>query len=98
VYSLLAQEIDFNDIRTTLQTLIAIYGIFDSLHVNTDDDTTPTDESARRALVIQLIVNREWGRQRTRTRSGAVVIIGLTDLVEENGARLFARTDYQCAV
>ncbi|MES3020322.1 MAG: fused isobutyryl-CoA mutase/GTPase IcmF, partial [Pseudomonadota bacterium] len=61
--SLHAQEIDFNDIRTTLQALIAIYDNCNSLHTNAYDEaiTTPTDESVRRALAIQLIINREWG-------------------------------------
>jgi len=61
--SLHAQEIDFNDIRTTLQALIAIYDNCNSLHTNAYDEaiTTPTDESVRRALAVQLIINREWG-------------------------------------
>jgi hypothetical protein len=61
--SLHAQEMDFNDIRTTLQALIAIYDNCNSLHTNAYDEaiTTPTEESVRRALAIQLIINREWG-------------------------------------
>src|SRR5207302_5976799 len=61
--SLHAQEIAFNDIRTTLQALIAIYDNCNSLHTNAYDEaiTTPTEESVRRAMAIQLIINREWG-------------------------------------
>ena len=72
--SLHAQEMDFNDIRTTLQALIAIYDNCNSLHTNAYDEaiTTPTEESVRRAMAIQLIINREWGLAKnenpTRTR------------------------------
>jgi methylmalonyl-CoA mutase len=69
--SLHAQEMAFNDIRTTLQALIAIYDNCNSLHTNAYDEaiTTPTDESVRRAMAIQLVINREWGLRRTRTRT-----------------------------
>jgi methylmalonyl-CoA mutase len=71
--SLHAQEIQFNDIRTTLQALIAIYDNCNSLHTNAFDEaiTTPTEDSVRRAMAIQLIINREWGWRRTRTRARA---------------------------
>ena len=61
--SLHAQEIDFNDIRTTLQALIAVYDNCNSLHTNAHDEaiTTPTEDSVRRAMAIQLIIDREWG-------------------------------------
>jgi len=71
--SLHAQEIAFNDIRTTLQALIATYDNANSLHTNAYDEaiTTPTEESVRRAMAIQLIINREWGSPRTRTPTRA---------------------------
>jgi methylmalonyl-CoA mutase len=71
--SLHAQEIQFNDIRTTLQALIAIYDNCNSLHTNAFDEaiTTPTEDSVRRAMAIQLIINREWGWPRTRTPTRA---------------------------
>ena len=81
-----AQEIDFNDIRTTLQALIAIYDNCNSLHTNAYDEaiTTPTEESVRRAMAIQLIINREWGLAKNENpNQGAFVIDELTDLVEE---------------
>ncbi|MBU6445153.1 MAG: methylmalonyl-CoA mutase family protein [Alphaproteobacteria bacterium] len=84
--SLHAQEIDFNDIRTTLQALIAIYDNCNSLHTNAHDEayTTPTAESVRRAMAIQLIINREWGLARNENpNQGAFIIDELTDLVEE---------------
>ncbi|MYD76452.1 MAG: methylmalonyl-CoA mutase, partial [Gammaproteobacteria bacterium] len=84
--SLHAQEIDFNDIRTTLQALIAIYDNCNSLHTNAYDEaiTTPTDESVRRALAIQLIINREWGlAMNENPNQGSFVIEELTDLLEE---------------
>ncbi|WP_317203098.1 fused isobutyryl-CoA mutase/GTPase IcmF [Janthinobacterium sp.] len=84
--SLHAQEIDFNDIRTTLQALIAIYDNCNSLHTNAYDEaiTTPTDESVRRALAIQLIINREWGLAKNENpNQGSFIIDELTDLVEE---------------
>ncbi|MFP5391100.1 MAG: fused isobutyryl-CoA mutase/GTPase IcmF [Gammaproteobacteria bacterium] len=83
--SLHAQEIDFNDIRTTLQALTAIYDNCNSLHTNAYDEaiTTPTDESVRRALAIQLIINREWGLAvNENPLQGSYVIDDLTDLVE----------------
>jgi len=84
--SLHAQEVDFNDIRTTLQALIAIYDNCNSLHTNAYDEaiTTPTDESVRRALAIQLIINREWGLAKNENpNQGSFIIEELTDLVEE---------------
>ena len=84
--SLHAQEIDFNDIRTTLQALIAIYDNCNSLHTNAFDEaiTTPTDESVRRALAIQLIINREWGlAMNENPNQGSFIIEELTDLMEE---------------
>ena len=84
--SLHAQEIEFNDIRTTLQALIAIYDNCNSLHTNAYDEaiTTPTEESVRRAMAIQLIINREWGLAKNENpNQGAFVIEELTDLVEE---------------
>jgi len=84
--SLHAQEIAFNDIRTTLQALIAIYDNCNSLHTNAYDEaiTTPTDESVRRAMAIQLIINREWGLAKNENpNQGAFVIDELTELVEE---------------
>ncbi|MBK6638549.1 MAG: methylmalonyl-CoA mutase family protein [Rhodocyclaceae bacterium] len=84
--SLHAQEMDFNDIRTTLQALIAIYDNCNSLHTNAYDEaiTTPTEESVRRAMAIQMIINREWGVARNENpNQGAFVIDELTDLVEE---------------
>jgi isobutyryl-CoA mutase len=84
--SLHAQEIAFNDIRTTLQALIAIYDNCNSLHTNAYDEaiTTPTEESVRRAMAIQLIINREWGLARNENpNQGAFIVEELTDLVEE---------------
>ena len=84
--SLHAQEMDFNDIRTTLQALIAIYDNANSLHTNAYDEavTTPTEESVRRALAIQMIINREWGlAMNENPLQGSFVIDELTDLVEE---------------
>lgn len=84
--SLHAQEIDFNDIRTTLQALIAIYDNCNSLHTNAFDEaiTTPTDESVRRALAIQLIINKEWGLAKNENpNQGSFILEELTDLVEE---------------
>ena len=84
--SLHAQEIDFNDIRTTLQALIATYDNCNSLHTNAYDEaiTTPTDDSVRRALAIQMIINKEWGLGRNENpNQGAFIIEDLTDLVEE---------------
>lgn len=84
--SLHAQEMDFNDIRTTLQALIAIYDNCNSLHTNAYDEavTTPSAESVRRAMAIQLIINREWGLARNENPlQGSFIIDELTDLVEE---------------
>jgi methylmalonyl-CoA mutase len=84
--SLHAQEIDFNDIRTTLQALIATYDNANSLHTNAYDEaiTTPTEESVRRAMAIQLVINREWGLAKNENpNQGAFVIDELTELVEE---------------
>ncbi|MCW7537270.1 methylmalonyl-CoA mutase family protein [Aquabacterium sp. A7-Y] len=84
--SLHAQEIAFNDIRTTLQALIAIYDNCNSLHTNAYDEaiTTPTEDSVRRAMAIQLIINREWGLAKNENpHQGAFVIDELTELVEE---------------
>ena len=92
--SLHAQEIDFNDIRTTLQALIAIYDNCNSLHTNAYDEaiTTPTDESVRRALAIQLIINREWGLARNENpNQGSYIMDELTDLVEEAVLQEFER-------
>ena len=84
--SLHAQEMAFNDIRTTLQALIAVYDNCNSLHTNAYDEavTTPTEESVRRAIAIQLIINREWGLAKCENpNQGSFVIDELTDLVEE---------------
>ncbi len=83
--SLHAQEMSFNDIRTTLQALIAVYDNCNSLHTNAYDEavTTPTDESVRRALAIQLVINEEWGLATNENpNQGSFVIDELTDLVE----------------
>ena len=92
--SLHAQEMAFNDIRTTLQALIAIYGNCNSLHTNAYDEaiTTPTDESVRRALAIQMIINKEWGLAKNENPDqGAFIIEELTDLVEEAVLQEFER-------
>ncbi len=84
--SLHAQEMAFNDIRTTLQALCAIYDNCNSLHTNAYDEavTTPTEESVRRAMAIQLIINREWGLAKNENpNQGSFIIDELTDLVEE---------------
>ena len=84
--SLHAQEIDFNDIRTTLQALIATYDNCNSLHTNAYDEaiTTPTEESVRRALAIQMVINKEWGLGKNENpNQGAFIVEELTDLVEE---------------
>jgi methylmalonyl-CoA mutase len=84
--SLHAQEIAFNDIRTTLQALIATYDNANSLHTNAYDEaiTTPSEESVRRAVAIQLILNREWGLAKNENpNQGSFIIEELTDLVEE---------------
>jgi methylmalonyl-CoA mutase len=92
--SLHAQEIDFNDIRTTLQALYAIYDNCNSLHTNAYDEaiTTPTEESVRRAMAIQLIINRELGTAKNENpNQGSFLIEELTDLVEEAVMREFDR-------
>lgn len=84
--SLHAQEIQFNDIRTTLQALLAIYDNCNSLHTNAYDEaiTTPTEESVRRALAIQMIINRELGTAKNENiNQGSYFLTELTDLVEE---------------
>jgi methylmalonyl-CoA mutase len=84
--SLHSQEIQFNDIRTTLQALCAIYDNCNSLHTNAYDEaiTTPSSESVRRALAIQLIINREWGLAKNENPlQGSFIVDELTDLVEE---------------
>lgn len=92
--SLHAQEMQFNDIRTTLQALIAIYDNCNSLHTNAFDEaiTTPTEESVRRALAIQLIINQEWGLSKNENpNQGAFIIEELTDLLEEAVLQEFER-------
>ena len=92
--SLHAQEIDFNDIRTTLQALYAIYDNCSSLHTNAYDEaiTTPTEESVRRAMAIQLIINRELGTAKNENpNQGAFLIEELTDLVEAAVLQEFER-------
>ncbi len=92
--SLHAQEMDFNDIRTTLQALIAIYDNCNSLHTNAFDEayTTPTANSVRRAMAIQMIINREWGLAKNENpNQGSFIIEELTDLVEEAVLKEFER-------
>jgi len=92
--SLHAQEYAFNDIRTTLQALIATYDHTNSLHTNAYDEaiTTPTGESVRRAMAIQLIINREWGLAKNENpNQGSFIIEELTDLVEEAVLKEFER-------
>jgi len=92
--SLHAQEMNFNDIRTTLQALIATYDNTNSLHTNAYDEaiTTPTEESVRRALAIQQIINQEWGLAKNENpNQGAFIIDELTDLVEEAVLQEFER-------
>jgi methylmalonyl-CoA mutase len=92
--SLHAQEMSFNDIRTTLQALCAIYDNAQSLHTNAYDEavTTPSEESVRRALAIQLIINREWGLATNENPlQGAYIVEELTDLVEEAVLKEFER-------
>jgi isobutyryl-CoA mutase len=84
--SLHAQEMDFNDIRTTLQAVCAIYDNTNSLHTNAYDEavTTPTESSVRRALAIQMIIDEEWGLARNENPlQGAAIVDELTDLVED---------------
>jgi len=92
--SLHAQEMDFNDIRTTLQALIAVYDNCNSLHTNAHDEafTTPTAGSLRRAMAIQMIINKEWGLAKNENANqGAFIIDELTDLVEEAVLQEFER-------
>jgi len=92
--SLHAQEIDFNDIRTTLQALYAIYDNCNSLHTNAYDEaiTTPTEDSVRRAMAIQLIINKELGLTKNENPiQGSFIIEELTDLVEEAVLKEFDR-------
>ncbi len=92
--SLHAQEIDFNDIRTTLQALIAIYDNCNSLHTNAYDEaiTTPTEESVRRAMAIQMIINKEFGVAKNENPTqGSYFTEELTDLVEEAVLDLFSK-------
>ena len=99
--SLHAQEIEFNDIRTTLQALIGTYDHCNSLHTNAYDEaiTTPTEESVRRAVAIQLVINREWGLAKTENpNQGSFVIEELTDLVEEAVLEEFERLSERSGV
>ncbi|MEX0962883.1 MAG: fused isobutyryl-CoA mutase/GTPase IcmF [Pseudohongiellaceae bacterium] len=92
--SLHAQEMSFNDIRTTLQALIAVYDNCNSLHTNAYDEavTTPTEESVRRAMAIQLIINKEWGlAMNENSNQGSFIIEELTALVEEAVLQEFDR-------
>src|SRR5690625_2384920 len=92
--SLHAQEIDFNDIRTTLQALLAIQDNCNSLHTNSYDEaiTTPTEESVRRALAIQMIINKEFGLTKNENSlQGSFIVEELTDLVEEAVLQEFER-------
>jgi len=92
--SLHAQEMSFNDIRTTLQALIAVYDNCNSLHTNAYDEavTTPTEESVRRAMAIQLIINKEWGLAvNENSNQGSFIIEELTNLVEEAVLQEFER-------
>lgn len=92
--SLHAQEVDFNDIRTTLQALLAIYDNTNSLHTNAYDEavTTPTEESVRRAIAIQLIINKEFGVAKNENpNQGAFIFEELTELVEEAVLQEFRR-------
>ena len=99
--SLHAQEIAFNDIRTTLQALIAVYDHCNSLHTNAYDEavTTPTEESVRRALAIQQIINHEWGVAKCENpNQGSFYIEELTDLVEEAVLSEFERINQRGGV
>ena len=92
--SLHAQEITFNDIRTTLQALIATYDNANSLHTNAFDEaiTTPTEKSVRQALAIQMMINKEWGLAKNQNpNQGSFIIDQLTDLVEERVLQEFER-------
>ena len=99
--SLHAREMAFNDIRTTLQALIAVYDNCNSLHTNAFDEavTTPTEDSVRRALAIQLIINKEWGLAMNENPSqGSFIIEELTDLVEEAVLQEFERISERSGV
>jgi isobutyryl-CoA mutase len=99
--SLHAQEMDFNDIRTTLQALMAIYDNCNSLHTNAYDEavTTPTEESVRRAMAIQMIITREFGLARNENPlQGSFIIEELTDLVEEAVLAEFEKIDQRGGV
>ncbi|RII28349.1 MAG: methylmalonyl-CoA mutase [Geobacter sp.] len=99
--SLHAQEMDFNDIRTTLQALMAIYDNCNSLHTNAYDEavTTPSEESVRRAMAIQMIISREFGLARNENPlQGSFIIEELTDLVEEAVICEFERIDQRGGV
>lgn len=99
--SLHAQEMDFNDIRTTLQALMAIYDNCNSLHTNAYDEavTTPTEESVRRAMAIQMIITKEFGLARNENSSqGSFIIEELTDLVEEAVLCEFEKIDQRGGV
>ncbi len=99
--SLHAQEIDFNDIRTTLQALIGTYDNCNSLHTNAYDEaiTTPSEESVRRAVAIQLVINREWGLAKNENpNQGSFVIEELTDLVEAAVLEEFERLSERSGV
>ncbi|MHC4958822.1 MAG: fused isobutyryl-CoA mutase/GTPase IcmF [Planctomycetota bacterium] len=94
--SLHAQEVDFNDIRTTLQALLALNDHCNSLHTNAFDEavTTPTEASVRRAMAIQLIINREFGLMKNENSlQGAFIVDELTDLVEASVLDIFDRID-----
>jgi methylmalonyl-CoA mutase len=99
--SLHAQEMDFNDIRTTLQALMAIYDNCNSLHTNAYDEavTTPSEESVRRAMAIQMIITKEFGLARNENPlQGSFIIEELTDLVEETVLAEFERIDQRGGV
>jgi len=99
--SLHAQEMDFNDIRTTLQALMAIYDNCNSLHTNAYDEavTTPSEESVRRAMAIQMIINKEFGLARNENpQQGSFIIEELTNLVEEAVIAEFERIDQRGGV
>lgn len=99
--SLHAQEIEFNDVRTTLQALIGTYDNCNSLHTNAYDEaiTTPTEESVRRAVAIQLIINREWGLAKNENpNQGSFIMEELTELVEEAVLKEFERLSERSGV
>ncbi|MEI6651522.1 MAG: fused isobutyryl-CoA mutase/GTPase IcmF [Chlorobiaceae bacterium] len=99
--SLHAQEMDFNDIRTTLQALMAIYDNCNSLHTNAYDEavTTPSEESVRRAMAIQMIINKEFGLAKNENpQQGSFIIEELTNLVEEAVLAEFERIDQRGGV